>query len=234
MRAFTACYLGKENYSPLRYSLWMPTDLVPLDEAARRLGVSRRRAEAMVLSGQLPAERLGRQWVVSPQAVRRTAGVRSAGGRPVRPEKAWALIGELPGPVAGGPAGLDAFRRKVRPWAEHVDVYVHAGAMDALLDAGVLGGRDAAAAVETPIDVDGVHDVYVRRSEADGLLARAGGERTADGANVHVHVVDDEAWPFEEGCRTAGPWVGWLDLADQQDRAADTLLDRLLGGRLHA
>jgi hypothetical protein len=188
----------------------------------------------MVLSGQLPAERLGRQWVVSPGAVRRTAGVRSTGGRPVRPEKAWALIAELPGTVAGGPAGLDAARRKVRPRAEHVDAYVHPGAIESVLNGGVLGGRDAAAAVETPVDADGVHDVYVRRSEADGLLARAGGERTVDGANVHVHVVDDEAWPFEEGCRTAGPWVGWLDLADREDRAADTLLDRLIGGRLHA
>jgi excisionase family DNA binding protein len=212
----------------------MPTDLLPLDEAARRLGVSRRRAEAMVLSGQLPAERLGRQWVVSPQAVRRTAGVRSSGGRPVRPEKAWALIAELPDALSGGPAGLDAIRRKVRPRAEHLDVYVHPGAMDVLLDGEVLGGRDAAAAAGAPVDAGVVHDVYVRRSEAAALLARAGAERTLEGANVHVHVVDDEAWPFEEDCRTAGPWVAWLDLADREDRAAITLLDRLIGGRLHA
>lgn len=214
--------------------MFVPTDLLSLDEAAERLGVSRRRAEAMVLSGQLPAERLGRQWVVSPQAVRQTAGVRSSGGRPVRPEKAWALIAELPGASAGGPAGLDAFRRKVRPRAVHVDVYVHPGAMDVLLDGGVPGGRDAAAAAGAPVDAGVVHDLYVRRSDATELLTRVGGERTVDGANVHMHVVDDEAWPFEKGCRTAGPWVAWLDLADREDRAADTLLDRLIGGRRRA
>jgi excisionase family DNA binding protein len=210
------------------------SDLLSLDQAAERLGVSRRRVEAMVLNGQLPAERLGRQWVVSPQAVRRTAGVRSAGGRPVRPEKAWALIAELPGAVVRGPAGLDAARRKVRPRAEHVDVYVHPGAMGVLVDGGVVGGRDAAAAAGAPVDTDGVHDVYVRRSEVAELLARAGAERTLEGANVHVHVVDDEVWLFEDGCRTTGPWVAWLDLADREDRAADTLLDRLIGGRLRA
>jgi len=188
----------------------------------------------MVLSGRLSAERVGRQWVTTPEAVRRAAGLRSPGGRPVSPKRAWKLIDGLPADVAGGHTGLDRLRRKVRPRANHATVYVHPGAVARLLDHGVLGGLDAAAAAGAPVDVETVHDVYLRASQAPGLLEAVGARPTVDGANVYVHVVDDEVWPFAEGHRTAGPWVAWLDLADREDRAADTLLDRLIGGRLRA
>jgi len=188
----------------------------------------------MVLNGRLLAERVGRQWVVTPEAVRRAAGLRSTGGRPVSPKKAWALIDGLPSGVVGGRTGLDRQRRKVRPRAVHTTVYVHPGAVARLLDRGVLGGLDAAAAAGAPVDVETVHDVYLRASQASEVLEDVGARPTPDGANVHVHVVDDEAWPFAEGRRTADPWVAWLDLADREDRAADTVLDRLIGGRLRA
>ena len=212
----------------------MPSVLLSLDQAAQRLGISRRRAEALVLSGQLPAERLGWQCVVSPEAVRRATVVRGPGGRPVRPEKAWALIETMSGGVVGGRSELDALRRKVRPRAHHLDVYVHPGTMTPLLDQGVLGGRYAAAAAGAPVDVGDMHDIYLRRSEARELLERAGGTPAPDGANLYLHVVDDGAWPFQDGCQSASPWVAWLDLADRDDRAADTVLDRLIGGRFDA
>ena len=52
--------------------------------------------------------------------------------------------------------------------------------------------------------------------------------------NLHLHVVDDSAWPFAEDQRYVEGWAAWLDLADGGDRAADRLLDRLMGGRLIA
>lgn len=218
----------------LRYSFLMSTNVLSLEQAAHQLGVSRRRVDAMVLGGRLSAQRVGRQWVVSPEAVRRAAGLRSVGGRPVGPKRAWALIEGLPDGVVGGRSGLDRLRRKVRPRADHAMVYVHPGAMARLLGGGVLGGLDAAAAIGAPVDVGTVHDVYLKASRASELLKAVGARPTEDGANVYVHVVDDEAWPFTEGHRAAAPWVGWLDLADREDRAADAVLDRLVGGRLRA
>jgi hypothetical protein len=152
----------------------------------------------------------------------------------VRPAKAWGIIDRLPGQIDASVLELDGLRRKLRSRARHFDVYVHPGALDKLLSGGVLGGRDAAAAAGAPIDVEDEHDVYLPASEAPALLNRAEAQSTLEGANVHVHEVDDEAWPFGDGCRIAGPWAAWLDLADRQDRSAEALLDRLLGGRLHA
>lgn len=213
----------------------MSGNLLSLRQAARQLGVSRRRAEAMVLSRQLPAERVGRQWVVTPDAARRAARLRPAGGRPVAPRKAWALVdGGLTAGAASGRNELDRLRRKVRPRAGHAAVSVHPGAVAGLLHHGVLGGLDAASAAGTPVETGTVHDVYLRASLAPGRLEAAGARPASDAANVHVRVVADGAWPFAAGLRTAGLWSAWLDLADREDRAADTVLDRLVGGRIRA
>ncbi len=63
---------------------------------------------------------------------------------------------------------------------------------------------------------------------SDRLRAR----RTFEGANLIFHVIEDDAWPFESQQTHADAWTAWLDLADAEDRAADPLLDRLVGGRV--
>ncbi len=212
-------------------------DALPLAEVASELGVSRRRVQAMVDSHMLAAEKIGAQWFVPIEAVQQAKHVRrQKGGRPLKPASAWALVAERSQQRRRvSSAQLDAFRRKVRSRADHRDLYVHPSVLDAVRhDADVvLGGRDAADAAGAPVDPT-VVDAYVPRNRADSLVDRYRAKPDASRANLHLHIVADDAWPFDPGQEVADGWTAWLDLEDRQDRAALTLLDRLIGGRLVA
>jgi len=211
----------------------MPGNLLTLTEAAERLGVSRRRVDALVLAGQLAGERVGRQWVVPAVAVRRAEHTRwRAPGRPLAQLSAWKLL-------AAGPSKdveLDWTRRRLRARARHREFYVHPGMLARLRDDArlVLGGREAASAFGAPVDSGEEFDAYVRAGQLEAFLEEYVATEVVEGANLHLHVVEDAAWPFDDDSRLAGPWVAWLDLADRQDRAADALLDRLIGVRFDA
>jgi hypothetical protein len=130
---------------------------------------------------------------------------------------------------------LDMFRRRMRSRARHLPRYVHPSlrsefGLEARL---VLGGREAAMEAGAAVDAGDV-DIYVKDSDAAGVLDSFGATPAVGNPNVFFHVVPDEVWPFRSRQRIAEPWVGWLDLEDRQDRAAVTLLDRLLGGRIRA
>lgn len=43
--------------------------MLTVQQAARRLGVSRQRVQFLIQSGQLPAERFGKAWAISEQAI---------------------------------------------------------------------------------------------------------------------------------------------------------------------
>ncbi len=67
-----------------------------INEAAQILAVSTNRVAALVRQGQLPAERLGRQWVIRPEDLEAFAAQPRKGGwpkgKPAGPEaahKAW-------------------------------------------------------------------------------------------------------------------------------------------------
>jgi excisionase family DNA binding protein len=205
--------------------------LLTLDEAASRLGVSRRRAQAMVTSGLLPAERRGLQWFVAAQALELVDHNRGPGGRPLSSARAWAAIAE---PAAGGDE-VDTWRRKVRPRARHRSYYIHPGLLDRLRHRPevVLGGLDAAAAAGVPVDLAAL-DVYVRAGDAAGIFEELRAREAAVDPNVFAHIVPDEAWPFGPGQHVTGDWVAWLDLEDRRHRGANALFDRLVGGRARA
>jgi len=209
-------------------------DQVPLDRAATMLGVSRRRAQAMVTAQTLPAEKVGGRWLVPTSAIDYVIHTRSRrAGHPLTQKGAWAAIAELEhGDQPADRAALDRLRRRVQPRARYALHYVHPALLDDVRAASqvVLGGRDAAAAFGAPVDTGAV-DVYIRASQVHHLLAQLRARPVDDRANLFTHVVDDEAWPYEPGRLDAGPWVAWLDLEDRQDRAADALLDRLGEGR---
>jgi excisionase family DNA binding protein len=216
----------------------MAGERLTLQEAASLLGVSRRRVEAMVERGQLPAQRLGRQWVISAPALRSVLNTRTPSrGRPISPRTAWRLIEALPKDPSSlrSPGGLDSARRRLRKRARHVDVYVHPTLVEELVGDKriVLSGRRAAAAANAPLDDNDEVDIYVMESEAHDLMAGMAALESED-ANVHLHVVADEVWPFSPGDQYTDPWVAWLDLADRQDRAADVVLDQLGVGRSRA
>lgn len=209
------------------------TDLLPLADAAARLGVSRRRAEAMVQTGRLPARRIGRSWVVSAQVLRRAAAAKEPRGRPIRPGTAWRIIASL---AAEPPksSDLDRLRRRLRRRAEHHDLYAHPSLVEDFLAVGVRGGRAAAVAAGVPVDEADEHDLYVPAIVAMDLSRKAGVVATPDHANLHVHAVDDDTWPLLPEDLISGLWTAWLDLADREDRAADVVADRLAGTRRRA
>lgn len=216
----------------------MPGDRLTLVEAAERLGVSRRRAQAMVLKGQLPAERIGHQWTVTAASVRAVdRNMWREPGRPMAQLAAWELFDH--GKMSGAfkhLADLDRLRRRLRSRARHLEVYVHPSVLRRLQSDSrvVIGGRFAAGHLGVPVDGGNSVDAYVRASDEHDLLRELAARKVVEGANLHLHVVDNAAWPFSEDQRYVEGWVAWLDLADGQDRAADTLLDRLVGGHVIA
>lgn len=207
-----------------------------MTQAARELGVTRRRVQAFVDAGQLPAERAGHQWMISADSVRWFNHVRPLRrGRPLSADGAWSEIDE----AASGRARLwsrdelDRFRREVRPRASHRQLYIHPGLRSRLAAGSMLGGRDAVSMI-APVDSDDVMDAYVSHSASDSLVAALHGVDASRNPNLWLHVVPDAVWDnlSAGGQRTVGAWVAWCDLEDRRDRAADTLLDYLVGGRL--
>jgi hypothetical protein len=153
------------------------------------------------------------------------------GGRPLSEAAAWREIDDL----SSGrlqPADLDAFRRRVRPRARHRDFYIHDGMFSEIPihPAAIVSGRESAIDFGIPLDEDGNIDAYVKAEELDRFLMLMRAREVDEGANAHLHVL--KTWPFEEGQFFVHPWIAWLDLEDRQDRTADVLLDRLVGGRL--
>lgn len=213
----------------------MTGDLLSVGEAAALLGVSRRRAEALIQSGALPAQRVGARWILSAGALRQTEhNMWREAGRPMSQRSAWMLIKQrLEGHSFARPA-LDQIRRRLRARATHCHLFVHPSRLQLVTDSPtvILGGRTAAQVAGVPIDDSVAFDVYVRASAFEELIRESGAQRVNEGANLNVHVIEDEQWPFEPDQRVVSPWVAWLDLADSQDRAADTLLDRIAGGRV--
>jgi hypothetical protein len=192
----------------------------------------------MVLNGQLPAERLGRQWVVAAASVRALDHTMwREPGRPMAQSSAWKLM-ESGATFDGSHEidDLDRFRRRLRSRARHLEFYVHPSLLQRMSDDDrvVLGGRAAAVHLGAPVDVADSIDAYVRAGDEKELLHEHAASEVSEGANLHLHVIDDAVWPFHWGQRHVDGWVAWLDLADGRDRAADTLLDRLMGGRVIA
>ena len=66
------------------------------------LGVTRRRVNALISSGDVPAQRIGRQWVVDVDEFRRAAhNLQKHHGRPMTERNAWNAIQHgLPEPLA--------------------------------------------------------------------------------------------------------------------------------------
>lgn len=71
--------------------------LISVDEAAKRLGVIPQRVRALIAEGRLPAERVGKQYVLEAAVVDRFAREPRGRGRPLSSANAWALLAVLVG-----------------------------------------------------------------------------------------------------------------------------------------
>lgn len=159
-------------------------------DAARQLGVSPGRVRELVHSGQLNAERIGRAVLVSADSVRRRLEiVQPAGGRPLSPRMAWALLWHLSGARARwlAPAEHSRINKYVRrlpveQWprmlTNRADVHqarMLPGSLTRLRDdpRAVLSGVAAAShyGIDLVGDVDDV-ELYVEPEHFHDLVAR--------------------------------------------------------------
>jgi excisionase family DNA binding protein len=216
----------------------MSNRIFTINEAAARLNISRRRAEAMVLSGQLPADRLGRQWAIPFEGLKAVENNRTRfAGRPLSEQTSWKIIRDgLVKQHKVEKGELDHLRRRLRSRAQHIDCYVHPGMVNRIVgdSRGVLGGRLAAIDKGAPFDSADSIDVYVKGDESHSFTNDFAVRPSSMNANLFLHIVDRGAWPFEPKQNYVDRFTSWLDLADREDRAADTLLDQIVGGRMYA
>jgi excisionase family DNA binding protein len=208
-----------------------------VDEVAKALGVSSPRVRQLIQRGELSAERFGTQWSVPRRALDRYERTRwRHRGRPFTQLTAWRQLERMVDELRGSASveRLDEMRRRLRPRASHQYLYVHPSLVDELVNSPdvVASGRKSAARYGLPVDDTNPVDIYLRSSALKTLERDLRPRHVADGENVRLHVVDDAAWPFDPLDEVAPLWVAWLDLADEGDRAADTVLDRLAGGRV--
>ena len=207
----------------------MIEDYVTLTQAAERLNVSAKAIQKLIERGNLNAERIGNRWVLHINEVNQSQRVRGKPGRPLTQAAAWQAISNTV--ISSDSDARDAFRRWVRPRAKHVNGYAHPSIVDDLrndLDI-VLSGRDAADELNIPAGVNpGQIQMYLKLSKYNYLIARREIQVPAVRANLHMHIVNDEQWPFAAHQRYTDAIVTWLDLADNGDRAESLVCEYLM------
>lgn len=184
----------------------MGVDLVPVSEAARRLGVNRYRIHQRIAAGSLRAEKVGSIWLVDARDLR--PGRRS---RPMSPRMARALA-ELYDGGSPGVSGSEAARLKVKvealrdaldeelparvsSWladrAQRVEVAVHpedVGQLRADRRLVLSGVSDPRVGLSSSAEVE----AYVGRDDLGGLADDyfLDLDQRPDAPNVVLHVVE--------------------------------------------
>jgi hypothetical protein len=207
------------------------------------LDVSPRRVRQLLESGQLAGEQLGRNWVIDRGDVDRLR--RSGAGRPWNASSAWAVLelaaGRKPelSPVERSRArrrladhGLAGLVVQLRARAERHEGYVHPSVLDRVGgdDRVVRGGVSAAREYRVDLIIQDAAEVYVRAGDVADLADSYALDGDADRPNVILHVVDDNAWPFDDDEQIASWAVVAVDLLDADDersrRAGLELIER--------
>jgi excisionase family DNA binding protein len=178
---------------------------VSVAEAASRLGLDRSRVRQLLRSGALDGRRIGRDWVVSAEAVADMVHNHPANGRPPAPRRAWALIDLLDGgdaawldPVARSHVrataramagqGAAQWRRVLRGREDRVAVAGHRASIDRLIHSDNVwpAGPSMVPAIGADLVVhQAVPELYVPAEEWEAL---------ARYLHLRVDVAEPEAW----------------------------------------
>jgi len=218
-------------------------DVLSVARVADVLDVSPRRVRQLLESGQLAGQQLGRSWVIDRGDVERLR--RNGAGRPWSASSAWAVLELAAGhepelsPVERSRArrrladhGLGGLVEQLRARAERREVYAHPSVLGAVVGDGrvVRGGVSAAPHYRADLIVQDAAEVYVRAGDVVDLIDRYALDEDADRPNAILHVVDDEAWPFDDQQQIASWAVVAVDLLDADDersqRAGRELIER--------
>lgn len=205
-------------------------------EAAKRLGVSRQRVQALARK-QLTAEPSSRVLLIDPADVERRAQLRPPAHRLLEPANAWALLALASGDPALAPSlkplspsAVSRLRRRLRdaPLQDLVPLlrkraevrWLRADDADVdgiLAERGVIAtGASVAGYYGFDIVTPGIVEIYANPKTAARLTRRYALEPSAR-ANVVLHIVQS-VWPFEAGVARAPALVAAVDLADSPDQ----------------
>ncbi|MBI2755377.1 MAG: helix-turn-helix domain-containing protein [Chloroflexi bacterium] len=218
--------------------------LMPVADAAQRLGLSQQRVRALVADGELPARKSAGRWFVERSAVEKRIREPRLAGRPFSPEHAWGLVALAEGEPA---PWLDASNRSrlrrqlrdhdmrellpaLRRRARRVELRAHPSDLARLAKEPdlVWGGVSAAAEHRLEIVAPGNFEAYVSK-RMDRELQREYNLKPSTEPNVVLHVVDGP-WPFDKQRRVVPLLVAVLDLLEDDDerarRAASKALQR--------
>src|SRR5687767_4953682 len=84
-----------------------------VERAATRLGLHPSRVRRLIASGDLSAEKMGRDWLIDAASLERLRSADRPRGRPLAPAHAWAILW-----LASGDSGLQAIAADwLEPWA---------------------------------------------------------------------------------------------------------------------
>ena len=172
-------------------------DFLTVEEAADLLLISDSRMRAKLRSGEIPAVKLGRSWVINRQHIVLKEGVTTPPGRPLSPERAWTEI--IDGNADVAHPGRYRNRARVLRFPTECWHVMKAGA--AL--GGIAGGQHAGRFWLMQIEATGFdvsvpnlahhEDVYLPESAVPDLAWRGLIDEWGDGDAV-VRAVPDELW----------------------------------------
>lgn len=208
-------------------------DLYSVPEAADALGVNEARIRAMIRDDLLEASKVSGRWLIPRAAIERRRRIAPGRGRPLRAGTAWKMLADRSFAVEivqASPHERDRWRRKLSIRAEVVSGYAHPALLKRLLgsaDTSTLpAGRALADAAGVPAGArSDFVDIYA--SASSPLFNDRSVDWRAATTNIRLRVVDVDMWPPPLEARTARLLVAWCDLADDDDRAADMVLDSL-------
>jgi excisionase family DNA binding protein len=179
--------------------------VIPVRDAAERLGVSVQQTHRLLQSGQLRGRRSGSQWLVAPESIRQLELVRPGRGRPRSALESWKLLLASEPQSIEDLAQLAARSRKRGTLHECRALPYRLDELAASPDV-VLSGARGALHQGAHIGADAHVHIYVKSHAWDHLARRYRLVDDSAEANLFARAVSAEAWPFAPG-QEAAPLV---------------------------
>lgn len=204
---------------------------LPVQEAARQLGVHPSRVLALIHDGDLEARSVAGRWFVDPASVRARLARGTAPGRRLTPARAWGLLflaeGVRPSWLDSNAVwklrrllesdGLDRLRPRLVERGRPERLRAHPSDLRRLREE--LGltktGVSSATATSAGLIASDLLDAYAPHDVAQAIVARYS-LRAADQANVIIRVVPrfTDPWPLGKEAPAA---AAAIDLAEDPD-----------------
>jgi excisionase family DNA binding protein len=200
-------------------------NVMAVSEAAEQLRVGERRVRQLIASGDLRAERFGRQWMIRRDDVSNLQASNRVAGHPFSAANAWGILalveGKRPMWLSKSETKrlegileereFEAIMPLLRNRAKRESWYIHPSMLGRLVD-DPRTVRAGASAAETLV-TDESYECYLPAEIAAELAEEYFADTNTPGSNVLVRSIDGP-WPFLPGEDSVGPIVAAVDLLD--------------------